>query len=499
MAEEDAGSFAHSGTALIRNKWLGYAGVAAIVVLGAVLRFHALGRKSVWVDEGVSIELARLDWYNFLRILWRHEGNMALYHLFLRFWLHLGSSETWIRALSVLFGLGTLPAVYALGRRLFTVRAGLVASVLLAVNAYQIRYSQEARSYSLYSLLCVLSSLYFVKTLEDPSRRNRIGHVVSSALAVYAHFFAGLLMVSQWISLRLPGYDEVKKATQKSWQLFAIAISPEVLFVLTTGTGVLRWIPRPGFKDLKYLALFLTGNGGVPLAGLYLLAIVLGLLSTRRYQEDRTWNWSYSFLLLWLLFPIVFVFLVSQIKPFFLPRYFVFTLPALTLLAAAGLERLRYSWLITIVLAVFVLLSAKGVAGYYQRDIDIAREDWRSATRFIMERAQPGDAVIFHQPIGRMPYEYYKSIDPHTTDLQVLYPEHGDKLTFRDFYAGPASRAFLSSVPGVRARVWVVFTYNEINSAPDATTTFVTDVFGQRYKSVHREQFAGIEVRLYSR
>ncbi len=76
--------------------------LAVILALGAVLRFHAVGQKSVWIDEGVSIEMARLDWYNFLRILWRHEANMVLYTVLLRGWLRFGQSEGYIRSLSVL-------------------------------------------------------------------------------------------------------------------------------------------------------------------------------------------------------------------------------------------------------------------------------------------------------------------------------------------------------------------------------------------------------------
>src|SRR5437879_13664402 len=52
-----------------------------VTAAAAVLRFHAIGWKPIWIDEGVSIEVARLDWYNFLRVLWRHEGNMTLYYV----------------------------------------------------------------------------------------------------------------------------------------------------------------------------------------------------------------------------------------------------------------------------------------------------------------------------------------------------------------------------------------------------------------------------------
>src|SRR5438045_8948528 len=86
--------------------------LAGLVALAVLLQFHDIGAKSFWFDEGVSTQLARLDWYNFLRLLWRREANMSLYYLLLRGWLHFGGSESFVRSLSVLPGLATLPVVY---------------------------------------------------------------------------------------------------------------------------------------------------------------------------------------------------------------------------------------------------------------------------------------------------------------------------------------------------------------------------------------------------
>ena len=247
--------------------------LAAIVVIASLLRFHAIGQKNVWVDEGVSIALARLDWYNFVRILWRHEANMTLYYLFLRAWLPLGSSEAYIRTLSALFGIATIPAVFVLGRRMFDARVGLIASLLLAVNAYAIRYSQEARSYSLYPLLCVLSTIYFLKYLQQSTRTNRIAYVVLSVLSVYAHFFAGLLIMAQYISVRLLDPKTVPSDIKNTWKHIAFSVAPLLIFVATTGVGVLRWVPRPRLSDLRTCLLFLTGNGGTVLMLLYAAAV----------------------------------------------------------------------------------------------------------------------------------------------------------------------------------------------------------------------------------
>src|ERR1700756_4293660 len=91
----------------------------------AVLRFLDLSRKSLWFDEGVSVAIARLDWYNFARILWRREANMSLYYFFLRGLLHFGASEFFVRSLSVVFAIASIPVIYMLGRRLFDSRIGL--------------------------------------------------------------------------------------------------------------------------------------------------------------------------------------------------------------------------------------------------------------------------------------------------------------------------------------------------------------------------------------
>lgn len=476
--------------------------VAVLATAAAILRFHALGQKSVWIDEGVSIEMARLDWYNFLRILWRHEANMALYTLLLRFWLLLGDTEPWIRTLSVLSAVATIPAVYLLGRKLFDTRVGIMASFLLAINPFHIRYSQEARSYSLFAFLAVLSSLYFLKVLEDPSDANRRGYVWTSVLAVYTHFFAGLLVVAQWLSFQLLDRKDVEPVMRKSWRQFAIAITPLLIFVATTGLGVLRWIPRPDRMALYITAMFFTG-GGEKLLWLYAAACAGALIPVIpafiRFRKMRWEDWRYEFVLIWLLLPFAIVFVVSQWKPCFLARYFIFTVPAMALLAAAGLVRLRWRWLMGGALLLFAALSLPGIDLGYQKDIDIVREDFRPATRYILAHAEPGDAILFHQPIGRMPYEYYRSRMPAAAYPVVIYPAHGEGLTFKEFYAGRPPDALLATVPTQYRRVWIVFTHNDLPGGPDLTTAFISALYGKHYPVLERQTFQEIELRLYCR
>src|SRR6266436_3086062 len=140
-----------------------------ITLVAGFLRLHGIALKSFWLDEGISIEIARLPWRQFFYVLRRREINMALYYLLLHFWLVLGSTEGFIRGLSVLFSVATVPVLYALGARLFGRGVGLLAAWLLAINAYHIRYAQEARSYALVVFMATLGTWLLVRNIARPA------------------------------------------------------------------------------------------------------------------------------------------------------------------------------------------------------------------------------------------------------------------------------------------------------------------------------------------
>ena len=470
--------------------------------LAAVLRFHSLAAKSFWFDEGVSVAIARLDWYNFARILWRREANMSQYYFLLHFWLRLGGSGFFVRALSVLFAVASIPVIYLLGRRLFDSRVGLIAAALMAVNAYHVQYSQDARSYSLMVLLCLLSSLYFLKCLNEPSSRNRAAYVLSSALAVYAQFFSALLLIAQWLSLKMLDRGQIPRHTSRDWRWIALLLLPVAVFITTTGTGPLRWVQRPGLKDLWIFALHLTGNGGPWLLLASVAACLAALFPTGLMRGARRvpWEtWRYRFLLSWLLFPILLTLGVSVVKPLFVPRYFIFCLPALFLPMACGIARLRPGWLRAPALLFVLVLSFRGTAGYYKQDLDIQRDDWRAATQYLLNHSQPGDSLLFHVPMGRMPYEFYRSLQPLTPASVVLYPHHADRLTFLDFVEKPNDSELERSLPQ-HPRAWLVLTYAETQSGlPDARSVELTGLLHHFYAAVEQRDFPGIEILLYSK
>jgi mannosyltransferase len=479
----------------------------------AFLRFSFLTRKPFWFDECFSAEVARLNWHDFWRLMWWREANMSLYYVLLRGWLHSGFSPFFIRSFSVIFSLLALPAIYWLGRQVFDRRVALIAVALLSFNAYHIRYAQEARSYSLLVLLATLSGGFFVAMLRNPSRRNRWDYGLASVLAVYAHLYALLLVAAQWVfvlSWQRTSADALRDPIagtwlRKTWVWIGIAILPLLVFAAKTGAGPIRWITRPGFRDVLDFGEHLAGNDGVPLLLLYLGACAAAIVP----QGKMTWLlrsgvasdwWTRQFLLIWMLFPVGFTLLLSFARPVFLGRYFIFCLPPLIILAAAGLVRLRNPWLLTLSLAAMLLFSLQGTLRYYDHDFDLDREGSGVATNYILAHAQPGDAILFYIPGGRASYEFFKSIrtSPGVAEPEVIYPHHRDSLDYHDF-TGKPSGDFLRSAPGSYARVWLVLMDNETAGHPDATTLMINETLGEVFPRVEREEFPRVEVRLYSK
>ena len=115
-----------------------------IVALSLGLRLLFLSQKSLWLDEAWSIGISRMHWKSMWWSAIHQDPNMSVYQCLLHAWMHISQSEFWIRALSVLFGVSSIPAIYVLGTYILNRSTGLIASLLLAINLFHIQYSQEA-------------------------------------------------------------------------------------------------------------------------------------------------------------------------------------------------------------------------------------------------------------------------------------------------------------------------------------------------------------------
>ena len=140
------------------SRWL-----AVWIAVGARRRRRArlslLDQSHLWLDEALSVNIARLPVGDIPEAL-RHDGHPPLYYWLLHAWMSVfGEGDAAVRALSgrVLGRRAAADLVRGQARRRQTV--GWLAVVLLALNPWAIRYATEARMYSLIVALALAAYL----------------------------------------------------------------------------------------------------------------------------------------------------------------------------------------------------------------------------------------------------------------------------------------------------------------------------------------------------
>ena len=483
-AEVGSGSTASLGT-----ERLSLFVLVGAIVLGALLRLAYLGRLSLWLDEAFSVNTAALPgWSEFWQIVSVDVNfNMIAYYMLLRLWLVAGDGDVWVRALSVVPAVATLVPLYVLGRRLLGARVALLAAALLAVNAFHIRYAQEARGYTLVVLMITLSSLAFVRLVEDKSPRAWVLYILTSSLAVYTQLFSILVLIAHWLSLALLPRRNVPWR-QMLWGalLLAFLFVPIGVWLLRGIEGSITWIERPSLYDLARF--FYTASGGAaaiveagrehPLGRVarrllllaYLLPAAVGAVRValkHRWQPTRE-RWHFGFVVLWLVVPIGVAFAVSLEQPIFEPRYLLVTLPPLCLLAAAGLSLIRPRWLFAAAVVVVLGLGLYGTRTYYTFAV---KDDWRGATGYILSKATPRDGIIFHAHFTSWGFDYY---------------------TRRQGQQGPRRLRSEELAPGadLPERVWLVLAYDW--GKREETARAIEASLRRVYSLSERREFEGI-------
>jgi uncharacterized membrane protein len=294
---------------LSHHQWL-----IAVMALGTVLRFWNLDLKPLWMDETITalfglghsyseVPLGRVQPLATLAGLFQWQPTSCtaiaeairaqsthppLFFCWLHQWLgwldHFDLSLAWkLRSLPA--GLGTLAilAVYRLNRLAFSPTAGLTAALLMAVSPFAVYLSQEARHYTLPMLLLTLSLMGLVLMLQDLCERQAIhpgiwvGWVIVNGLGFYTHYFYGLAVVAQVLTLVGLAWLYRRTVPQRAWGVIGLAIAGIVLIVLPLLPQLSEHLQQPA---TEWLNLTTDGfNAVAPLlrlwAGLMLMVILL--------------------------------------------------------------------------------------------------------------------------------------------------------------------------------------------------------------------------------
>jgi hypothetical protein len=175
--------------------------VWAVVLLGLGLRVYRLGALDLWIDEGYVVMFSRQSWPDVLGFNGPYDPHPPLYFALTKLVSVLLPETIAGRAASCVMGTLTIPAVYALARRMAGGWAGVAAALVLAVSPTHIWLSQEARMFVPAMLFVALSYLAVVAFYQQPSSPWAAAYGASVLFAMYFDYSALYPLLPQGIFL----------------------------------------------------------------------------------------------------------------------------------------------------------------------------------------------------------------------------------------------------------------------------------------------------------
>jgi mannosyltransferase len=394
-----------------------------------------------WGDEADTVSAVSRSLPQLLSMLRHVDAVHGLYYLAL--WpvaKVLGTGELATRLPSALAMAAAALGVAAIARRLVSTRAAWCAGLLVAAYPVVSAQAHDARPYGMVTAAAVLASYLLIRALEDPRWGWFAAYGGALALLGYLELFGLLLIPAHAVTMagfyRRGGRARSMRRPGR-WLVTVMLAVAAVLPVVALGwqqRAQIGWIAKPTWHDALGAVVSL-GAGSVA------LAVVIGLLTVagvrpgaaraaagrarpRRAGPTRAgpgshaeaaqptvWPWASAagrpvtwLALPWLALPPALLLLASEVQPAYNFRYLVFCLPAVALLAGAGMAALGTATRV-IALALVVALAAPA-----QVSIRTPGTGMRTVAGFLAARARPDDAVIY--PGEGVPPWYLAYPDP---------------------------------------------------------------------------------------
>jgi hypothetical protein len=308
-----------------------------------------------------------------------------------------GTSEAATHSLSLVFGLLTIPVAMWSGWSVFGRRAGLIAAVLFASNAWLTQYAEETRMYELMALLGLIATTAYLHGFLYRRRRYLFLFAVALALMLYTHSWGIFFFIGALLAL-IPVYAVTEDRRGLVRDAALTFVGAGVLFIpwipnfiyQATHTGA-PWSHAPGLGTPILISRDLLGGDRVTIALIIGCVAGLAALFTRRLRR------SHDAVALWTLIALavatlLVAWLSSQITPAYVSRYFAPVLPAILLIAALGCARAGIVGIAVLIAAVVFLIPHPSQFAYP------VKSDMRNVAGEVTPLLHKGDLVVVAQP-----------------------------------------------------------------------------------------------------
>jgi mannosyltransferase len=368
--------------------------IIIILIIAFLLRIYKLGYESYWLDEAISVLWVQQDFFVGLQMVIQ-DVHQPLYYILLWFWSKLfGYTEIATRMLSVLIDLGSIFLFYKLGKIFLPSRAIIFATFFFSLSPYLIKYSQEARMYSLVVFFCLLSTLTYLNLLKKFDMKNSLFYILSSLALLYTHVFGLLILFVHFLYLLIKKRNLLVKYLAIGSTLFVLYL-PGVFIMLFQTAGLENyWIEKPTLISLLYVLWNLAGYDFLFLSS---FAIIIYSLLFRKTKPNLL-------IYLWFFLPIAIVFLFSIfIKPFFQARYLIFCVPALYLIITSSVYNIKLPLRKFLVYGLIFLSLVSVINQAHENN----KDPWKEVVDTAISELDENDIIIISPQQHIDPFLYY--------------------------------------------------------------------------------------------
>jgi uncharacterized membrane protein len=186
----------HDAMPPTRWEWISLGLVLAIALAARVVGLNA----SLWYDEVLTLtHFIRLPTLELLQTFTSLNNHM-FYSLQAQAAVALFGEQAWaLRLPAMLFGMGSLVAVWVMGRAAVGRWPALLAAFLLAISYHHVWFSQNARGYTGLLFWTTVATILFVRGLRRPSYGVWTAYAVCFTAGMYTHMSAGFFFAAHGV------------------------------------------------------------------------------------------------------------------------------------------------------------------------------------------------------------------------------------------------------------------------------------------------------------
>jgi mannosyltransferase len=164
-----------------------YAILAALTLLAALLSVPSLN-SCLWLDEVLTLVHYARPPMAWILTSYPDQNQHMLYSLLAHCSLRIFGEQAWaLRLPAVVFGAGSIWALFLLGRRLVGETEALLACALATVSYHRIWFSQDARGYTGLLFFTLLATWLWLEALDRDQWRTWLGYSACVVLGIWIH------------------------------------------------------------------------------------------------------------------------------------------------------------------------------------------------------------------------------------------------------------------------------------------------------------------------